>query len=106
MQVDVRVVRRGDEAPWRDEKRDLVIGQLGRAAVLQNGMTSGRSSIGLLIDLPPGSSRAEGLVIFAELSADMLDQIAAVTRGARDSWGESYDAGIVPISRDQGSPAP
>jgi hypothetical protein len=52
-----------------------------KVSVLQGGMKSGKTSIGLI-------SEAYGSVIMMQLSADQLEMIYAAVRGAEMRWAE------------------
>lgn len=56
--------------------------EIDAAAVLQAGMESGRASVALFINLPDGS------IAFVQTSAIQFERIAAIVRGACQSWGE------------------
>lgn len=82
-QVDIRIVRRNDPPPFAElAEKEAVETGITRMCVLEGGMKSGKASVVLLADLPNGA------VAFMEMSADMLESLAAAARGARQSWGE------------------
>ncbi len=81
--VDLRVIRTIDPPPFPELSEKVVCSsEIDKVAILQAGMQSGKSSIAFLITLPTGD------VVFAEMSAAILDMIHGASVGARQSWGE------------------
>lgn len=84
MYTHVKILRKTDTKAAFPELGEKTIHycQLDRVCVLENGMTSGRASVSMTIDLPDGS------IAFIQTSARNFEMMAAVIRGACQSWGE------------------
>lgn len=87
MLTNVRIQRKADPSPVFPEIADKTIIEcsLERVAILEGGCASGKSSLGLLIDLP------DGRIAWVQVTAGMWDMITRILRGARQSWGEPSD---------------
>lgn len=87
--ITLRIVRRGDPAPWPDlapgsQPFTHLDEDALQVAVLEGGMTSGKPSVALRIDLPGGQ------VVVVENS--MAAWIAA-TSGMRGAFPEAFAGG-------------
>lgn len=87
MLTNVRIQRKADPRPAFPEIADKTVIEcsLERVAILEGGCDSGRSSLGLMIDMP------DGRICWVQVSAGMWDMISGLLRGARQSWGEPSD---------------
>lgn len=81
IQVDVKIVAKGDPVPWPEltqvELPAENCGQLTRVSILEDGMSSGRASVGLLGVLSSGG------YVLLETSAAMLESLGGAARGAQ-----------------------
>jgi hypothetical protein len=81
--IEVRVVRRGDPAPFPDlATRRVHAVNLDRAVLLEAGTEGGRASVALIAELPDGS------VAMIETTAALFMTLAGAVRGGCASWGE------------------
>ena len=82
-EIAITIVGHGDGPPWEDvAARVKVKTTVDRAAVLQGGMVTGRTSIALLVPLD------DGTFAVAETSAALLRGVVAAIDGAEERWGE------------------
>lgn len=75
--LTIRTQTKDEKEPIFKEYTDkLKLGELTGVGILENGTTGGKTSCALFISLDDGS------VVFAELTANMMESIAASVRGS------------------------
>ena len=76
----IRIARRGDKKLLFPELKPTMQGEITHAGILEGGMVSGKTSIGLV------GKTIDGQYAFMEMSADMLQSLAAAARGAEERF--------------------
>jgi hypothetical protein len=88
--LDIKIVRFGDEVPWPEVDREQILHYTDtmKVAVLEGGMSSGKPSVALRIDLD------DGRTLIAETSLDLLIGVLATAHGA---FPQSFVGGLFDI---------
>lgn len=80
--IRVGALKDRDKPLFPEYAEKYIEGKLVAFSILEAGMVSGKTSCAVMIELPDGS------VAGAELSADMMEGLAAATRGAVARFGK------------------
>jgi len=81
--LDIRICDKGQLTPafHEPEYENIPEGELLGAAILEGGMSSGKTSIGFIVE-------SEGRKFLVQTSADILNGLMAAVRGAEQRWKE------------------
>jgi hypothetical protein len=81
--LDIRICDKDQTGPAfpEPEYNDIPEGKLLAAAVLEDGMSSGKTSVGFIIEAASGK-------VLVQTSAAILDGLTAAIRGAEQRWRE------------------
>lgn len=82
--IRIQVRGKDDAEPCFPEFNNAAEGSLGGIAILEAGMVSGKTSVGVIVLGPKGP-------VLTELSAEAFLTIAAAVKGAMARFGQKWD---------------